>query len=622
MPRVHIRKLGSRTYADYSQETLEQCLNDIRTKSKTQREASEYYHIPRSTIKNKLKGVFNNKPGRQPVFSSEEEIAIKEHVKKLSEFGFPISEFELRYVMKCYLDKQGRKVKEFEKNKNMPGYEWGKLFLKRHPDLTTRVCSNIKRERAGIDEDTINAYFENLEHSVAGVPPENIWNYDETNLTDDPGASKVICKKGSKYVERVMNSSKSSTSLMMCGNAVGELLSIYVVYRADHLWTTWTEGGPKGCRYNRSKSGWFDAAIFEDWFFSTVLPRLRKQQGHKVLIGDNLSSHININVLKACAENQIRFVCLPPHSTHLTQPLDVAYFHPMKVAWRQILKAWKQSADGQKFGTVQKDHFAKLLNELYTNALEAKGQNLISGFRKCGIVPLDKSQLLERLPKKDVQADIVGDAFMQALIHKRTEVAKPASQIKRRKKLNVLPGKSISVDDLEDAGDQNVSKEVIPRTAKKRGRPKLNITESDSSLEKDDFSVHDDSAEDDNGSDIFKLPQSSDEDSDWIESGPSTFIPKSTSTATNWKDALIEGDFVVVQYNNVNYPGQITHLPSERSVGPTVKCMEKLSKNWKWPNHEDIMVYTWEDVVQKISPPKNLKRGFFSVPELDNYMHA
>ncbi|KAG8253949.1 hypothetical protein J6590_019617 [Homalodisca vitripennis] len=27
------------------------------------------------------------------------------------------------------------------------------------------------------------------------------------------------------------------------------MLSPYVVYRSDHLWSTWTGGGPKGCRH-------------------------------------------------------------------------------------------------------------------------------------------------------------------------------------------------------------------------------------------------------------------------------------------------------------------------------------------------------------------------------------
>lgn len=39
-------------------------------------------------------------------------------------------------------------------------------------------------------------------------PPENIYNFDETNLRDDPGVKKCIFKKGTKYCEKVQNTSK------------------------------------------------------------------------------------------------------------------------------------------------------------------------------------------------------------------------------------------------------------------------------------------------------------------------------------------------------------------------------------------------------------------------------
>lgn len=60
------------------------------------------------------------------------------------------------------------------------------------------------------------------------------------------------------------NFSKSSTSVVFCGNAEGKCLASYVVYK--HMWTTWTAGGPEDVRYNRTKSGWFDSMTFEDWF--------------------------------------------------------------------------------------------------------------------------------------------------------------------------------------------------------------------------------------------------------------------------------------------------------------------------------------------------------------------
>lgn len=77
---------------------------------------------------------------------------------------------------------------------------------------------------------------------------------------------------------------------MFCGNTLDETLPPYVVYKARNLYDIWTVTGPDGTRYNRSKSGWFEATIFEDWFEFLLLPPLKKLEGTKVIIRDNLSS--------------------------------------------------------------------------------------------------------------------------------------------------------------------------------------------------------------------------------------------------------------------------------------------------------------------------------------------
>ena len=76
------------------------------------------------------------------------------------------------------------------------------------------------------------------------VPPTNIFNYDETNLSDDPGTKKSIFGRGVNYPETVKDSTNTSTSIMFCGSAAEQTLPAYVVYKADHLWSTWMECGP------------------------------------------------------------------------------------------------------------------------------------------------------------------------------------------------------------------------------------------------------------------------------------------------------------------------------------------------------------------------------------------
>ena len=122
----------------------------------------------------------------------------------------------------------------------------------------------------------LNEYIQHLQIELENVPPENIWNYDETNLTDDLGMKKCFIKRGTKYPTNICNNSKASISLMMAGNAEGELLPPFVVYRSNKMWTTWFEGGPNGVRYTNTPSGWFDGSSFEEWFTAQMLPRLKK----------------------------------------------------------------------------------------------------------------------------------------------------------------------------------------------------------------------------------------------------------------------------------------------------------------------------------------------------------
>lgn len=95
----------------------------------------------------------------------------------------------------------------------------------------------------------------NLSHVVQDVPAQNILNYDETNLSDDPGQEKFIFKRVKKYPERIQNDSKGSINIMFVGTAAGELLPSNVVYKSVNLCSSWTTGGPHGALYNCSLGG-------------------------------------------------------------------------------------------------------------------------------------------------------------------------------------------------------------------------------------------------------------------------------------------------------------------------------------------------------------------------------
>ncbi len=102
------------------------------------------------------------------------------------------------------------------------------------------------------------------------------------------------------------------------------------------------------------------------------VPRVEKLEGHKLLFLDGNASHISIQL---AIEKNIDIICLPPHSTHALQPLDVAVVSPAKRAWATILNKYYRESHAKG---VNKFVFPSLFNKLYDVAFTRA--HAISGF--------------------------------------------------------------------------------------------------------------------------------------------------------------------------------------------------------------------------------------------------
>ncbi|KAG5883883.1 hypothetical protein JTB14_007771 [Gonioctena quinquepunctata] len=189
--------------------------------------------------------------------------------EQFGDWGFPLTLYDIRLIVKAFLDRFGRN--EYRFKNNMPGSDFVMTFLKRHQNTSShKMCQNIKRARVKVDHNAINLYFDELNQSMEEVLPHSVINYDEKNILDDPGQKKVVVGRGCRHPERIIDSSKSSTSVMFAAVP-------YVTYKAENLYNTCTEHGPKETVYNRSRSGWFILEIFEDWFRKIAFPYFSKQ---------------------------------------------------------------------------------------------------------------------------------------------------------------------------------------------------------------------------------------------------------------------------------------------------------------------------------------------------------
>lgn len=274
--RTYKRKLGSRIHRNYTKENLKVAASQVKGGHITLREAQDIFGIPKSTLSRFIKKKHLKSYGGQSALSAKEESSLVEVLILAAEWGFPLEKFDIRTMVKSYLERLGVRHKIFKNN--LPGKDWVDSFLKRHTDrLTVRLSENIKRARAETNDKVINEYFDNLSITLENVPAENVINYDETNFVDDPGRPRVIVRRQTKHPERIVDSSKSAVSVMFSATGDGTLLPPFIVYKSEHLYGSWLENGPKGARYARSKHGWFDQAIFEEWFSTLVLPYLKKK---------------------------------------------------------------------------------------------------------------------------------------------------------------------------------------------------------------------------------------------------------------------------------------------------------------------------------------------------------
>lgn len=77
---------------------------------------------------------------------------------------------------------------------------------------------------------------------------------------------------------------------------------------------------------------------------------------------------------------------------------------------------------------------------------------------------------------------------------------------------------------------------------------------------------------------------------------------------------LTVGDYVLVRYEGEIYPGRITEMKNEEEV--LISAMKKSALNWKWPAKPDEIIYSKDEIVQKINQPTQFgRREIFKVPE-------
>lgn len=394
MPRAYVRKTEINSY---SVETLKKALHEIRVNHRKIREVGRSFGIPESTLRKQL---LLDRPhveplGRRPLFTPEIELELKEYILTLCNLFYGLTPKQLRRLVFKYAESKQFKH-HFNTNLGLAGKDWLYGFLKRHPEIKLRQPEGTSIYRiAAFNQEEVGYFYSNLQETFKKhtFPPHRIYNQDETGITTvQKRCPKVYGPRGAKKVGAATSAERGrNITALFAVNAAGHFIPPLMVYPRARMSNQLQRNGPVGAVYTCSPNGWSNEEIFFKWLDHFKTHAHPTESEPVLLILDNHSSHVSLEIYKFCRENFIHMVSLPPHTSHRLQPLDLTFFGPLKNALYREYDCYLTTTGHTK---ITEYDVAELLNKAFMKTATMK--NAISGFSSAGIFPFDSNKFSEK----------------------------------------------------------------------------------------------------------------------------------------------------------------------------------------------------------------------------------
>lgn len=277
----------------------------------------------------------------------------------------------------------------------VPGKDWVAGFLKRHEDVRLRTPQALSTVRAKMLNETVtNNYFNDLISLMQQLhltdKPSCIWNIDETGVPLLHKPARVLAQKGIKNLPGRVGNNRDNISVLACVNAAGGEIPPMVIIKGKtykSLMAYNTEEGVPGSIYTYQERAWMEDALGEIWFKGHFLQHCGPERPQLIVL-DSHSSHETLGFLEAAIENNISVMAFPPHTTQWLCPLDKTIFGPLSRAYSRECTEFMASSPNN---IVNKWEWPRLFKQAHDQAFTTS--NIVSGFRKCGIFPPDRSTI-------------------------------------------------------------------------------------------------------------------------------------------------------------------------------------------------------------------------------------
>jgi len=276
---------------------------------------------------------------------------------------------------------------------------WAERFVTRSAEL--KMAFNRAKDRQRIlqeDPAVIGAWFKLVEETKAkyGVHDDDVHNFDETGFQMGViGSMKVVT--GAERRARpdlIQPGDREWVTVIQSVCAAGYATPPFIIYKGRVHISAWYEETsiPRNWKLSVSENGWTNNALGLEWLkHFDAHTKARQVGGYRLLILDGHESHLNQDFKDYCLKNKILTLCMPPHSSHILQPLDVVCFSPLKRKYSQRVRDLAR----RRVFHINKEGFLPAFRDAFFNVFTE--DNCQKAFKAAGLVPLNAQVVLDRL---------------------------------------------------------------------------------------------------------------------------------------------------------------------------------------------------------------------------------
>lgn len=388
--------MSQKRLRQWSQENMNMAYSAVIEGRMSIRKAASEFQVPRMSLSDRVnhKVQLQSKSGVCTVLSESDEVALKNYIKYMAQRGFPLSISQVKGFALCIANKSNGNNKFAAQG---PSKAWWRNFRRRHPDLGLRRPDALDRGRSSLGNiEVIRSYFELLEKTLKENDlmdkSHRIYNCDEAALYLNKSAGqKVVVPVRTKHAHSLSIATNEHISVHCCANAAGTAIPPMIIYSKTLPGGAYHKDGPVNAIYSCSESGFMNQELYLQWFKKQFLKHVTKERP-VILLQDGASSHMCTELIDEAIKNDIILFCLPPKTTHITQPLDVAVYRKMKIETTKLMSQVKLVKSDH---WVSKKNVSGLFKIIYEKSFTMSC--ISEGFRKCGIFPFNPNAIDKEL---------------------------------------------------------------------------------------------------------------------------------------------------------------------------------------------------------------------------------